>query len=302
MSRARNFCFTWNTPPDNWRSILHAKFTTPVPAIKYIVGALEFAPTTGQPHVQGYVAYSNAATRAAIQQRLTGCHISIANGTALQNRQYCLKLDSATPNPLHLTVEWGNRPLSQEEKGEAGAAVWEAAWDSAVQGQVMDIPVKMRVSHYNTWKRIRLDNAPRPEDLPEGVINGIWIWGPSGTGKSHSVRQKYTRDQLYLKDRTKWWCGYNNEPVAYIEDMSKFNPELGGYFKVWADRYAFKAEGKGCHMEIRPKLLVVTSNYSMDEVWGGQEQELEPLRRRFKVIFKGRREDDIIDDMLSVPE
>ena len=42
----------------------------------------------------------------------------------------------------------------------------------------------------------------------------------------------------------KWWCGYNGEKYALIDD---FEPDWTGKaaLKRWADRYPFQAEFKG---------------------------------------------------------
>lgn len=37
--------------------------------------------------------------------------------------------------------------------------------------------------------------------------------------------------------------------------------------KKWADRYPVKVEGKGWQGDIRPKRIIVCSNYSIDECW-----------------------------------
>lgn len=55
--------------------------------------------------------------------------------------------------------------------------------------------------------------------------------------------------------------------------------------KIWADKYAFPCEIKNGADLIRPKIIVVTSNYSIRDIFPAKE-DYEPLERRFKVIHK----------------
>lgn len=59
---------------------------------------------------------------------------------------------------------------------------------------------------------------------------------------------------------------------------------LAHYLKIWADRYPFSPEIKGGQLKrIRPKKLIVLSNYTIDECFTNHQDAL-PLKRRFKVV------------------
>ena len=52
---------------------------------------------------------------------------------------------------------------------------------------------------------------------------------------------------------------------------------------MWADHYPFKAATKGGQILIRPKRIIVTSNYPIAGCWEAQEDR-DPMLRRFKVV------------------
>lgn len=119
-------------------------------------------------------------------------------------------------------------------------------------------------------------NAPA---IMDGELQNEWLWGDAGTGKTRSAWERYPG--LYVKNRNKWWDGYNGEEVVLIDDWDPNCSQLAGYLKVWSDRYPFRAEVKGSSMMIRPKKIIITSNYSPADCFS--IQDLEAIRRRFKV-------------------
>lgn len=67
-----------------------------------------------------------------------------------------------------------------------------------------------------------------------------------------------------------------------IEDVGIDDKWMGEKLKIWADRYPFTAEIKCDSTMLRPKKIVVTSNYHPSEIWPDRST-LEPLLRRFKL-------------------
>lgn len=109
-------------------------------------------------------------------------------------------------------------------------------------------------------------------------LDNEWHYGDTGTGKSRHVREKYP--DAYIKGNNIWWDGYDGQEVVIIEEMAP-KQISAHHIKIWADHYPFSAEVKGGTMKLRPKKIVITSNYHPSEIWEGK-QELEPLQRRFK--------------------
>lgn len=123
----------------------------------------------------------------------------------------------------------------------------------------------------------------------DGELQNEWIWGEPGVGKTRGVWEKYGCDGVYVKSLNKWWDGYEDREVVLLDDWDPSMKCLAFLLKAWADRYPFRAETKGGSIMIRPKRIVVTSNYSIEQCFDGPD--VEAILRRFKVVHMSRTVD-----------
>lgn len=137
------------------------------------------------------------------------------------------------------------------------------------------VKVKQAVAMYNLAKA-------NPQELDGPLINE-WIYGHSGAGKSRRARDE--NPDFFWKNHNKWWDGYNGEDVVLIDDLSKARSDtMSFHLKIWGDRYPFIAETKGGSMKIRPKKIVVTSQYTIKQLFGNDGELEAAIRRRFTEI------------------
>lgn len=130
-------------------------------------------------------------------------------------------------------------------------------------------------------RKIRNDTLLENNTL-EGNLENFWYYGPPGTGKSLCARDSYPK--LFLKALNHWWDGYQGEETILIEEWELGSGKfLGHHLKIWADRYPFKPEIKGSSLPPqRPKRIIVTSNYSIDECFGSDQTLVQAIKRRFQ--------------------
>lgn len=274
--RSRAFVFTLNNPDERSTPVLETL------GAKYLLYGREVAPVTGTPHLQGYVYFNHARTLRSVIAKLPGAHVAVARGSCRQNYEYCTKAGDFD--------EFGSKPLDLQEKGEEEKQRWRNTLQSAKEGKFEEIEPELVIRYYGALKRIRNDFKAKPACLE--ATCGIWIYGESGSGKSHAVQ--FTYPDHYKKGHNKWWDGYDGEDVAYIDDIGRGDKWLGEfYLKHWTDRYPFAAESKGYCGQIRPKKLIVTSQYRIEDIWEDIETQ-QALNRRFIVINKQINQNIII--------
>lgn len=279
MSKNRNFCFTWNNYPTTYSDYLQELVNTEV--LKYVGYCEEIAPTTGTPHIQGFCAFNSPRTIDQARAKFPGCHVEVMLGSLAQNEAYCSKSGDL--------IQFGVPPVINDNKGRAEKLRWENARQCAKEGKFDDIDSDIFIRCYSTLRRIRTDHAVKPQ--PCDVICH-WIYGPTGTGKSHVVETSFPDCYKKNMDDIKWFDGYQGEDVIYLEDIDKYQVKWGGMLKRLADRWPLLVNVKGSMLYIRPKRIIVTSNYAIDEIWS-DEQTLDPLLRRFKCVQKMSQEDGI---------
>lgn len=268
MARTRAFTFTINNYTDEDEDFVGALFYDY--KASYVIAGKEVCPTTGTPHLQGYLRFDNARNWDYVVGLHPHWHLEIAQGDANQNFVYCSKDKDF--------VEFGTRPLTHKEAGEKGA---QERWELAKTGQFEQLPPEQ----IKTYEYIYQKFHP-VED--RNVLDNIWIYGPSGCGKSSYVRNQYP--VFYTKGMHKWWDNYQHEDVVLLDD---FDPNHGSYLsyylKIWADHYAFNAEVKGGMLRARPKTVIVTSQYTIEQCFRMRDgtpddPTIAAINRRFKKL------------------
>lgn len=285
--RSRRFIFTVN----NWDEEDYKIWETL--ECRYMVMGKEVG-EQGTPHLQGYVEFVNARSFNSMRSINPKAHIEVAHGDAEQNLKYCSKEGDF--------IVRGTPSMSRSDKGVLEKRRWEDAKASAIAGDLDNVPGDIYVRCYSSLKAIKKDHMPAVQDL-DGVC-GLWLYGEPKNGKSDWARKRFGTNYFVKDPATKWWDGYQNEEVIIIDEVDRTNcMGLSNRLKIWADMYAFIAEDKGGAFKIRPKHVIVTSNYKIEDLFA----ELDPVTlsavlRRFSQEYVPHWKGTLRDRSLVVAE
>lgn len=285
--RARNWVFTLNNYTEEEETMLKQL------ECGWIVFGHEHL-NEGTPHLQGAVHFKHDRWFKSLKQLFPRAHWEKMQGTCQQSRDYCTKEDKDN------FFEKGEMP-QDKSKNIMNSSDWDAFVQAAREGKFEEIPAKYWVRYQNSFKQIYSDAKKDPDqsnfndyDLKHHFL---WLYGPTGTGKSHSAR-RIARElgcpDPYLKDLNKWWNGYDRQKVTIIEEANPKKCEyLADYFKKWLDKWSFTAECKGTVMQAcRPEYIIVTSNYTIRDCFP-EERDYEPLERRCTEICLNTRAKEV---------
>lgn len=270
--RTKGWCFTINNPDASDEISLSELALTKT---DYIVWGEEIG-AQGTRHYQGFMWLKAPARLTAVKKFFRRSpHLEPMRGSPMQASDYCKK-DRGIIN------EHGQLPEDGRKKGgEATKQKFQESWNLAKEGKIEEIDPHIRLAHYNTLKRIERDFAVMPKDLDEEAC-GYWFYGPPRTGKSwHARNVFYPEETIYLKPVNKWFDGYRGQDKILLEDVGLDHEFMGYHLKIWADRYAFAAEQKGSTINVRPKRIIVTSNHSIEQIFGRCPETVQALKKRF---------------------
>lgn len=287
-SQLRHFAFTWNNYQKQNDYFQWLCYNLDELGANYYIIAKEVAPTTGTPHLQGYVQLKKRKYFKTIIKYLSNIHITIVNGSSQDNIDYCRKADD---NPY----EFGT--LRDVARGRAKQKEdWDLLVEMASQGQLDDLREfhpKEYALYYRTWHQMRMDHMKvEPTDR-----FCLWVHGKPGIGKSRAVWALFP--DAYPKMANKWWDGYTGEQDVILDDLSTHM--LFDLLKRWTDRYKVIGEVKGLSCALCYDKFIITSNYSIRQIAEKNNSEvdevtIEAIQRRF-VEVEAVCWDDLVEDL-----
>lgn len=263
MKQTKRIVFTQN----NWTPASKEALLTE-PAFTYVIVGEETG-ASGTPHLQGYAEFAKVTryTKLAKKHLNMHCEQAITQAAAIE---YCKKdglfEERGQKRPDESGISGG---IKEQER-------WKLAYESAKTGDFELIPPDILMRYYRTIKEIAKDNMVRPDSLNE--LQNLWIYGDAGTGKTRLADA--IAPVAYSKNCNKWWDGYQSEETVIINDFGKDHHVLGHHLKIWSEHRPFIAETKGGALNIRPKRIIVTSQYSINDIWQDGETR-DAMARRF---------------------
>lgn len=272
MSKARAFCFTFNN-----YSLLDENAIQELDC-DYLVYGREIAPTTQTRHLQGYIHYPTPRSVKKVGG-LFKWHIEVAHGDAKSNYAYCTKSGDF--------YEKGSQPKSASDGGQMEKDRWTQIIKDAREGTLEEKEPKIYFTHLKTVKALRTEYLQSQPPATLDTPTGVFYIGPTGCGKSRTARDE--NPGAYIKNCNKWWDGYVNQEAVIMDDLDpQVSKALSHHIKIWLDHYPFTAEIKGGSLFIRPKRVIITTQYTIEQLF--EDPEVQAAIKRRSRIWKYNEE------------
>jgi len=211
-TRATNYVFTIfpsgapvTDPKYSFAEEQHLARLVDAGKLRYFAFGVERCPSTGRPHLQGFLGFSRDVRKSTVDGLLRPLQQSFYN-TAMRGKlqdsvEYCSKASSL--------FVYGELPVNNDKVGQCEKERWDAALKNIKSANLDDIPSDIFIRYYGAIKSIASDYAAAesPEfkldeftlpriPLEDLKVSSYVIHGPPGTGKTSFALAHFERPLL----------------------------------------------------------------------------------------------------------
>ena len=262
MSRFHNWCFTIN----NWtQSDLFAVNMLMKQKANYGCYSEEVGEEEGTPHLQGYIHLGNALSLLVMKKSLCRAHFIVANGDAKENRIYCGAEDYIKDGKTKLKnstfKEYGVLPQGQGKRTDIKEITDAIRNHELTMEDIMFNYPDMYLKYSRSFEKMFTAVQQPRQSAP----NVYWRWGLAGVGKTRYVVDTYGQENIYIKDNSIWWDGYNIQETILIDDFDNSIP-FRTLLRI-LDRYAYQGQVKGGYVHINSSNIYITCEFPPSHYW-----------------------------------
>lgn len=252
-------------------------------SVRYFCWSEEIAPTTGTPHLQGFIYMKNACVFSNILKVL---------GSQWDCTPVTKDSDAAVDYPRKGDnfVEYGTKPKFAKnflacEKAKEAKTTKADEFLSAIEKGASDNELRTQFPALFLQQFAKLGSLRSSLCPPKrtGDVNFvIWLHGPAGTGKSRVARYILQNSSLHWFDKPVsdgWWCGIESKTEGLLIDDFDESCVFKANMKNICDVYGGRMQTKGGSTRVCLKLIIITSNRTIEEIYSAHHS-LEPMKRR----------------------
>lgn len=287
--KSRDWNFTWNNYPQNFEELLLERLGPS--SIKYIIMGREVCPTTGTPHIQGFVMFHNPRAVGKNMKKSGKPHARSLRGlfptiswhkvydTPHKAAAYCRKTDANA-------IEYGERPTGQGERTDLHAVAAELRAGARPE----DLAVSHTAEYIKYGRGIQMayhDLHLHRDDRPFVV----WFYGRTGLGKNKIVEAKHGTDYYLKADGTPFWIGYDYQQAVILDEFTTVEKSKKGWdfetFLQILTSQRTEVHVKGGHARFSSPFIYVTSPHPPDHFypdWDSLSQVLRRLDGVYKIL------------------
>lgn len=257
--RARGWCFT--IFPDA-SAVFDDKSVCPIewPNCRWGIVSIEKAPNTGRFHFQGAVYYNTPQRMSRLRSDFgeTG-HYEVMKGSPQQSETYCSKAGS------HIAGPWQTGEIPKQGK----RTDWDAVKTDIQAGKTFNEIVIAYPHLAPTAKGITtLIEATLPPPPISRVVTVFYLWGPTGTGKTHRALTTFPDSYLIRGAISpgKSFDQYFNEETLVLDEWDPMEWPLT-LLNSLLDKWKCPLQCRYANKYARWTRVIITTNHKPDHCY-----------------------------------
>jgi len=253
-TRARRFCVTNFDISFNYEPIKEE--------VSYIIVGNETCPTTGKKHHQIYIEFKNAKSLGSIIKKFNKAHTEIAKGDAKHNITYCSKEEVLFFFGDSTQQGKRNDLVNIQAEIEAGVS--------------MKVVAQQSFTKWVVYRRAFQEYKELIEEKRDWITEVILHIGPSGSGKTREALEAGAKQ---IEKIGHFINSYDGEDIVLFDDVDKETfTDRSTWLRI-LDRYPMDINVKGGKRNWKPRTIYITSNFSVDELFLGDQAFLRRITK-----------------------
>ena len=232
----------------------------------------ETCPETGKLHWQGYLELRTKRVISKLKKMLgDSVHIELARGTAMHNIKYCTK---STTDIALIDFSTHGQPSAQGTRTDLAYF-----HERLLAGENLDDLVMLYSEAARFYRALLVIQAAIYRQLSTKLrsLEVIYVWGPSGTGKSRFAWESGDTYRPTISTAGQFWFDhYSGEKTLWLDDLDWTTSNMMTLLHL-LDIYPLPIQVKSSTTYALWTKVIITSNFPPPPV--GQ-----PLRRRITEV------------------
>lgn len=240
--QAARWVFVYNNPPSGWAPPQQAS------EVAYMVWQRERG-KEGTEHIQGYIRFNTRKRFNTVKNYFSvpEIHVEAAKGTEDQNFKYCTKEDTRVEGPWI----FGEANFKPDAGKQGNRTDIHAATDMIKQGSSMK---DLSEAHPEVFVKYHMGlrefaDLHRPLPPLERDVRVYWLWGQTGTGKTHRARTTFPEAYEVKTGRDPW--GTYTDQLTVIFDEFEWDKwpiqQMNRYLDKWRCELDARYKDKWAH-------------------------------------------------------
>lgn len=287
--KSRLWCFTNYDLDFDYEKYLEDTTAT------YVAVGRETCPTTGRIHDQGWVYFeaqrgsAKGVAKQLATDKLKGMQgkVTMCNGNIDHQDDYCDKQQK--PGELR---EFGVKP-KPGKRTDIEEVVRKIKNDGLRVDQLaLDDP---NIVHQYGRTLDRVEDIVLRSRFRTWMTEGVWLYGPTGVGKSHTAFEGFNPETHYVLEMTDngWWDGYAGQEIVILNEFRGQIPF--GRLLDLVDKWPVKVPRRGREpVPFLARKVIITSCKHPRDIYAhvlSASESLDQLTRRFDIRHLQKRPD-----------